>query len=90
MLLAAIDIADAPTCFDRDRDEALFDQECFDGSDKRRIVTLAFAFPSIVAAIAAVVLAGAFVVRGRGWQRALIAFGVAAVLFGLSVLVQHI
>lgn len=66
------------------------DGECFDGSSTEQTLSLILGWPGAALAVASVLLALAFVVRGRGGRLPIIAIVAGAVLFGLSILVSSI
>lgn len=59
-------------------------------SSTRQTLTLIVGWPGAALAVASVLLALAFVVRGRGGRLAIGAILAGAVLFGLSILVGSI
>lgn len=89
-VIAMLDIASLTPCYDANRDLNFTGTECFDGSSKRQILSLALGFPGALLAVISVGLALAFVIRGRGLRPLLITVVVGAVLFGLSILVGSI
>jgi hypothetical protein len=85
--ISMIDISGLTPCYDANRDPNFTDTDCFDGSSKRKLLTLALGFPGAALAAIAVVLMLAFVVRGRGLKQVGIAVAAGVVLFGLSLVV---
>jgi hypothetical protein len=61
--------------------------ECFDGSSAKKTISLILGWPGAVLAVVSVLLAIAFVIRGRGGRMLAMSIGGAVVLFGLSILV---
>ncbi len=61
--------------------------ECFDGSSAKKVISLIFGWPGAILAVISVLLAIAFVIRGRGGRILAISIGGAVVLFGLSILI---
>ena len=86
-VIAMVDIAGLTPCYDANRDLGFTGTECFDGSSKRKLLTLLLGFPGAALAALGVVLLLAFVVRGRGLKPVGIAVGAGVVLFGLALLV---
>ena len=86
-IIAMVEISGLTPCYDANRDPDFTGTECFDGSSKRKLLTLLLGFPGAVLAAIGVVLLLAFVVRGRGLKPVGIAVGAGVVLFGLSLIV---
>jgi hypothetical protein len=63
------------------------DGECFDGSSTKQLITLIIGWPGAILACVSVLLAIAFVIRGRGGRILAMSIGGSVVLFGLSILV---
>ncbi|MGI8727421.1 MAG: hypothetical protein ACR2K6_07045 [Solirubrobacterales bacterium] len=91
-VIAMADIGSLTPCEDIGSDASLLsaDGECFDGSSTRQTLTLIVGWPGAALAVASVLLAIAFVVRGRGGRLAIGAILAGALLFGLSILVGSI
>jgi hypothetical protein len=86
-VLAMVEIADLTTCYDANRDPDFSETDCFEGSSKRKLLTLVLGIPGALLVAASAVLLLAFAIRGRGWRYPLIAAVAGAVLFGLGILV---
>ncbi len=86
-IISMVDISGLTPCYDANRDPNFTGTDCFDGSSKRKLLTLLLGFPGAALAAIAVALALAFVVRGRGLKQVGIAAGAAIVLYGLALLV---
>jgi hypothetical protein len=86
-IVSMLDISSLTPCYDANRDPNFTGTDCFDGSSKRKLLTLALGFPGAALAVIAFVLTLVFVVRGRGLKQVAIAVAAGALLFGLSLIV---
>ncbi len=87
-VIAMADISSLTPCDDVTNLSQLNSEgECFDGSSAKKIISLILGWPGAVLAVVSVLLAIAFVIRGRGGRMLAISIGGAVVLFGLSILV---
>ena len=86
-IVSMLDISDLTPCYDANRDPNFTGTDCFDGSSKRKLLTLILGFSGAALAVIAFVLTLAFVVRGRGLKQIAIAVVAGVVVFGLSLLV---
>lgn len=91
-VLASAEVTGWTPCVEVNRNPEAFltATECYDGSQKRQILSLAFAWPGALLLVAGCLLSLAFAIRGRGARAAIIATVAGVVLFGLSMLVSYI
>lgn len=87
-VVAMADISSLTPCDDVTEISQLNDEgECFDGSSAKKVITLIFGWPGAILACLSVLLAAAFVVRGRGARPLGLSIAGAVILFGLSILI---
>ena len=88
MIVAMVEIADAPLC----EDVGLFttEDECVDASGAAKTAVLAFGFPGGVLAAIAALLAFAFAARGRGWRLLAMVAIPAVVLIAVSIVLTRL
>lgn len=90
-VIAVVDISNLTPCQDVTSLSQLdSDGQCFDGSGAKKLIVMILGWPGAILACVSVLLAVAFVIRGRGGRMLVTTIGAAVVLFGLSIIIGAI